>query len=263
MKILVQSDDYGFTKGVVAGMCDAFENGIITSTGLFANMPIAPYAVERIKAYPHICLGIDINVTSGPCLADPALLPTLADQTTGWFVPSSVRAKDPRWGKEDVFKPYEEVVIEARAQVERYIQLVGHKPEYLQTHSCSGSQNYLNAIRDVAHEYGIPFAREVYEAYNIFTLMEHPQGDPWSFENQMVDKEAQMLRLLEENRDREYVCLPSHCGFVDHDLMTLTRCHISRAYDHAYLVSPKIKEWIKAHNAQLISYRDLPMPGAN
>ena len=32
MKILVQSDDYGFTKGVVAGMCDAFENGLITAT---------------------------------------------------------------------------------------------------------------------------------------------------------------------------------------------------------------------------------------
>ena len=76
MKVLVQSDDYGFTRGVVAGMCDAFARGIITSTGLFANMPIAEYAVEQVKKYPHICLGIDINVSSGPSVADPKLLPT-------------------------------------------------------------------------------------------------------------------------------------------------------------------------------------------
>ena len=81
MKILVQSDDYGFTRGVIAGMVDAFERGIITSTGLFANMPCCEEAVKRIQAYPHICLGIDINVTSGPCVSDPQSLPTLVNAT--------------------------------------------------------------------------------------------------------------------------------------------------------------------------------------
>lgn len=259
MKILVQSDDYGFTKGVVAGMCDAFENGLITATGLFANMPIAAYAVERIKQYPQICLGIDINVSSGPCVADPAQLPTLVDQATGCFIPTSVRVRDPRWGQ-DVFKPYEEVVIEASAQIETFIRLTGRKPEYLQTHSTSGSKQYLRALRDVAHQYGIPFSLEVYQAYGIQLLMKQPAGDPWSYENQTVDKVEQMLELLEENQDKEYVCMPSHCGFVDHDLMVLSRCNLSRAYDHAYLVSPRIKQWIQDHGAQRISYRDLPMP---
>lgn len=62
MKILVQSDDYGFTRGVVAGMCDAFARGIITSTGLFANMPICEEAVRKAQAFPQLCLGIDINL---------------------------------------------------------------------------------------------------------------------------------------------------------------------------------------------------------
>lgn len=164
MKILVQSDDYGFTKGVVDGMCDAFENGIITATGLFANMPICDYAVQRIKNYPHICLGIDINVTSGPSVCDPAALPTLVNQNTGWFIQTSERMKDPRW-PQDVFKPYDEVLLEACAQIEKFIKLTGKKPEYLTSHSSSGSKTYLAAICDAAHQYGIPFSKEVYKKY--------------------------------------------------------------------------------------------------
>ena len=39
MKLLVQGDDYGFTKGVTYGILDAIDNGILRNTGLFANMP--------------------------------------------------------------------------------------------------------------------------------------------------------------------------------------------------------------------------------
>ena len=51
--------------------------------------------------------------------------------------------------------------------------------------------------------------------------------------------------------------LPSHCGFVDAELMKMSRCNIDRAYDHEYLTSPLIKEWIKNNDAELISFRDL------
>lgn len=258
MKILVQSDDYGFTRSVVAGMCDAFERGIITSAGLFANMPICEEAVRKIQAFPHICLGIDINVSSGPCVSDPSSLPTLVNLETGQFIQTSQRMKDPRWGQ-DVFKPYDECYREACAQIEKFIAVTGHLPEYLQSHSTSGSLQYLAAIRDAAHRYDIPFSYEVREKYAIHVLMPQCEGDPYSYENQTVDRVALMLEQLNAHQDAEYVCLPSHCGFVDAELMSLSRCNLARAYDHAYLTSPSIRAWIDDHHAQLISYRDLPM----
>ena len=92
MKILVQSDDYGFTKPITDSVCDSIDmGGIITSTGLFTNMPYREYAVERMKAYPQICLGIDINCSTGPCVADPKLLPHLVNQETGRFIQTSER----------------------------------------------------------------------------------------------------------------------------------------------------------------------------
>ena len=85
------------------------------------------------------------------------------------------------------------------------------------------------------------------------------EGDPYSYENQTIDRVEVMLQQLEAHQQDEIVCLPSHCGFVDAELMALSQRNLARAYDHAYLTSPKIKAWIHDHHAQLISYRDLPM----
>ena len=81
MKLLVQGDDYGFTKGVTYGILDAIDNGVLRNTGMFPNMPIAPWAAEQWKAKdrPQACLGIDFNIVSGPSTAAPKSVPSLVD----------------------------------------------------------------------------------------------------------------------------------------------------------------------------------------
>lgn len=69
--------------------------------------------------------------------------------------------------------------------------------------------------RDAAHHYGIPFSYEVREKYSIRVLMPQCEGDPYSYENQTVDRVALMLDLLDKYQTEDIVCLPSHCGFVD------------------------------------------------
>ena len=55
MKLLVQGDDYGFTKGVTYGILDAIDNGVLRNTGLFANMPFIDYrpAVKCQRDHRH------------------------------------------------------------------------------------------------------------------------------------------------------------------------------------------------------------------
>ena len=115
----------------------------------------------------------------------------------------------------------------------------------------------MEAIRDVAHKYDIPFSEDVFKKYGFKIGIKMVHGDPWSYENQTIDKVKQTLDILEENRDAEYLLLGSHCGFVDRELMDMTRCNIARAYDHAYLVSDEVKNWLTIHGYELISYRDL------
>ena len=47
-KLLIQGDDFGFTKGVTYGIADAIDCGVLRNTGLFANMPAAALAAEPL-----------------------------------------------------------------------------------------------------------------------------------------------------------------------------------------------------------------------
>ena len=96
MKLLVQGDDFGFTRGVTLGIVDSIDRGILRNTGLFTNMPSAPFAVSFMKDRPHVCFGIDFNLVSGPSVSDPKTIRHLVDDN-GEFIRSGVRLKDPRF----------------------------------------------------------------------------------------------------------------------------------------------------------------------
>ena len=49
MKLLVKGDDYGITKSVTYGIIEAFDHWILTSSGMFTNMEIAPRAAQYVK----------------------------------------------------------------------------------------------------------------------------------------------------------------------------------------------------------------------
>lgn len=151
MKLLTQSDDYGFTRGVTCGILDAIENGVVRNTGLFVNMPESEHAASFIQDYPQVCFGIDFNIVSGDPVSDPELLPDLVDQD-GHFIRSTVKMADPRFGKEELW-PYEQVLTELRAQLKHFVRLAGQPPEYLHGHSISrSSPAYIRAIRTLSEE---------------------------------------------------------------------------------------------------------------
>ena len=101
MKLIIQSDDLGITEAVSCGIARAAREGAITCTGLFSNMPAAPFAVELMKPYPQICLGEDINLVAGRPCADPEKVPSLV-QKNGLFLTSGMHwAIDQKDGDQD------------------------------------------------------------------------------------------------------------------------------------------------------------------
>ncbi|MBE5781479.1 MAG: ChbG/HpnK family deacetylase, partial [Clostridiales bacterium] len=168
MKLLTQADDYGFTRGVTAGIIDAIENGMLRNTGMFTNMPSAVPAAALVEKYPHVCFGIDFNLVSGPCISDPALIPHLVDDE-GNYIRSSVRIKDPRWqteeGRREMF-PAEEVNREIRAQYDKFIELTGKKPGYLHGHSIS-PETYNEAIMALSEETGVPYSMDIFKKVGV------------------------------------------------------------------------------------------------
>ncbi len=264
-KLLFQSDDYGISRGVTAGILDGIANGIIKNTGLFVNMEHSEEAAAKIRDV-DVCLGIDINLVAGKPVSDPALVPHLIDKNGNFRSSRQILAHNRLLSSagfissfEDDPYPYEEVLIETENQLKKFVQLVGRLPEYFHAHSLC-TPNTDRAAREIAEKYGI---------YRSFQMINDHSYDHLpcsvgavkgaSLEDQLaVDIEQDLLSVslpsLKEDRVGYYVC---HCGYIDDELFSHTSLTVRRMKDLAGAMSPRVKEYIAANQIQLITYRDL------
>lgn len=94
-RLLLQSDDYGITHGVSAGILRVIQDGVIRNTGMFVNMESSKEAADLIKDR-DVCLGIDINYVAGKPITDPKKVPHLVDEN-GYFHTSRRILKRRSW----------------------------------------------------------------------------------------------------------------------------------------------------------------------
>ncbi len=270
MKLLVQGDDFGFTKGVIYGIVDAIDNGILRNTGLFANSPYAPLAVSYMdERRDKVCFGIDFNLVSGPSLLNKSDIPHLIDDS-GMFISSGKRIHDERFkteeGRREMF-PYEEVYKELRAQYDRFVELTGgHKPGYLAPHSL-GHETYNEAMAQISKETGVPLAMELqkkYEFANLFFILMQEKTDKAS-QNKTFDASDQLNKNTtqavidhwDELMSHEYASIGQHPGYLDVELLQMSSLSLERIRDHQMMTSPVIKKMIEDSGVELITYYDL------
>ena len=64
-RLVVTADDFGLTRGVVEGIVEAHEIGIVTSTSLMVNAPAAEDAFEEARRLPSLATGLHFVLTFG------------------------------------------------------------------------------------------------------------------------------------------------------------------------------------------------------
>ena len=255
MKLLIQSDDYGITKGVSYGIIEGIKNGVIKCTGMFTNMPSTKEAAEMIANYPEVCLGIDINLVTGKPVSDPKDVPSLIKEN-GYFYDSRERRKlDAECESHDHIN-YEEAYIEAKAQIEKFIELMGRKPEYLHGHAY-GSPTINKIHERLSEEYGIIRTHATLQEKGV-KMAKSWYTVPFSLEQQMnLSTKNYLVEDKGEVLGNEVAAIISHCGYVDAPLFDLSSFTVIRAKDLEAMLSDEMKEWIKTNNIELITYRDL------
>ena len=75
--LIVNADDLGWTDGVNRGILEAFHHGIVTSTSLLANGAAFAGGVEAARSAPGLGVGVHLNLSDGPPLADREIITTL------------------------------------------------------------------------------------------------------------------------------------------------------------------------------------------
>lgn len=266
MKLLLQSDDYAITRAVSRGVVYGIKNGLIRNTGMFTNMPWSEECAAWIR--PHldrVCLGIDLNISTGRPLSRPEDIPSLVAPDGRFFTSWESRRLDSGMAdlehtcEEDLFREFE-------AQLLRFIQLMGQKPGYIHSHAYT-SPRILKVQRELAGRYRIPFASDVWKRIAGVDVTEY--RIPWyqkpaTLENQ---RDSSLKDYILQNSARllsqEYCLIVGHMGYVDRELMDLSTYHLYRLNDLDAVTSPEIRQWVEENRVELITYRDLDNIEAN
>ena len=127
--LIVNADDLGWTDGVNRGILEAFHHGIVTSASLLANGAAFSGAVEAARSAPGLGVGVHLNLSNGPPVADREIVTRLLNDE-GEFAggPESLLLRRARRGL-----PLEEVETEWDAQIQK-VRDAGITPTHLDGH---------------------------------------------------------------------------------------------------------------------------------
>ncbi|MEY8292684.1 ChbG/HpnK family deacetylase [Carnobacteriaceae bacterium 52-44] len=265
MDLLFQSDDFGITEAVTLGIIKGIEEGIIRNTGLFVNMESSKFAASFISKYPDCCFGLDINLVAGKPLSDPKDIPSLVDGN-GRFISSIERFKKETKNKqngitiefeEEPFH-YEDVLVEMEAQILKFIDLVGKKPEYIHPHSVV-TPSTIKAFRKLSKKYNLKFSMDFLTENNFYMLPLDWNIKPiFKVEEQLkTDVTENTLKVLEGGLKHKKSVLICHAGYVDANLLDVSSYSLIRVRDLEMATSKELLKYIKENDINLITYRDI------
>lgn len=124
-RLVVVADDFGLSPGVVEGIAEAHEAGIVSSTSLMVNAPAAEAAFEAARRLPALATGLHFVLTLGRPMGPSGPLERLLDGDGAFRRNGS--------GAHEFARP-DEVREELRAQLRAFEKGVGRPPTHIDGH---------------------------------------------------------------------------------------------------------------------------------
>ena len=285
-RLIVNADDFGFTRGVNTGIVRAFTEGILTSTTLMANGEAFDHAIALVRENPALGVGCHLAAVGGKAISgeanhlasDDGSLPKTLTELIMKLARRAIRSSD--------------IEREFAAQVERVIA-AGIRPTHLDTHKHTAIHPaVMQALARVANDFNIrrirfPFEmsghaakgrisrarKKIYfkqRAVSLVTTVAARQfrNVARKYALQMPDffRGVALTGLL----DSEAVCnvilslregtteLMCHAGLYDNELEHgATRLKRERQQEFEALLDSKVKKQIEEQGIALINYGEL------
>jgi predicted glycoside hydrolase/deacetylase ChbG (UPF0249 family) len=244
-RLIVNADDFGFTRDVNEGIVYAHRNGILTAATLMATGPAFDHAVELARETPTLDLGVHLVLVDAE-----GYPPTLARLTAAVLL-----------GRIPIY--------ERLAGQVRKILDAGIQPSHLDTHKHTHLlPQVLDAVARISSEFRIPWIRRLVPAPVPFLQQigqarlirrgcrttDYFEGFEMTGRFQAADL-ASLIRRLPEGAT-EFMC---HPGFCREELRAArTRLKASRQIELDALTSGQVRQALEESSVTLVRYRDLP-----
>lgn len=241
IKMIINADDFGLSRGVNYGIVDAFKNGILTSTTLMMNTPGLEHAIELSKQYPDLKIGLHLNIALGKPLTKGQSLVGHGGQ---FIKPKNL---DPNH-----FFSEEEVYDEIEAQYEKFLLLLGRKPTHLDSHLFTTDSNDIMrkcAIR-LADKYHLPLRNYDIKGFQHVRFVQYRTYQAEVGLNYIYDNIQDIVKY-------DYTEIMTHPAYMDSYIMNKSSYNLKRLEELDFLTNERTKQMIKDYNIDLISYEDV------
>lgn len=157
-QLIVNGDDFGYTRGVNRAILAAYRSGILTSTSLLANGAAFADAVERAQQEPSLDVGCHVNLVEGAPVLQASHLPHLVGADGKFCGAVRLGLKLLRGAV-----PAKEIERESIAQIEKLLR-AGIAVSHLDTHQHTHLHpRVAGALGKAAQQFGIRWIRRPFE----------------------------------------------------------------------------------------------------
>jgi len=234
-RLIINADDFGFTRDVNAGIVQAHREGVVTSTTLMANGDAFEDAIRLAQETPALDVGCHLVLVQGPSVLDGRPLPETPLQLI--------------FHKIDAYA-------ELRAQIQK-ILAAGIRPTHLDSHKHTHLlPGVFRAVVRLAQEFSIPYVRRPLPSIDYYRRLARASGVRMTdhligFRLTGTLTEDTLAAALERLPDgeTEFLC---HPGLLGPELTRAgTRLKESRVRELEALTSPRIRALISAKGVRL------------
>jgi|UniRef100_A0A7C5ESE7 hopanoid biosynthesis associated protein HpnK len=281
-RVIFTADDFGLSPLLNQAVALAYGAGLLRCASLMAGGPAVDQALTLSRQLPGLCLGVHLTLIQGRAVLPPQALPRLVDAAgrfsqnpvlTGW-----------RYFNNPSLLP--EISRELRAQIETVLE-AGLTPWYLNSHlNLHLHPRLAPLVVDLAREYAIPALRLAREDWRttlwlapqgkfpkmalglIFTVLSRRTRSLAVAAGLVVNDhlfglthhgrltEDHLLRLIPQLRPGVTEILSHPATGVDPVLKQAHPAYL-REGEFLALLSPRLKEVLRAQGVEVTSYRDL------
>lgn len=231
MKLLiVNADDFGLSAGINAGIVQAHEHGIVTSTSLMVRQGAAEQAAALAKRLPRLGVGLHIDLWESAFREDAWVkLYAWTDDT-----PAAIER-------------------EVRAQLARFRELMGREPDHIDTHQhVHRREPAATVVRRAARAIGLPLRGDGTARYVGGFYGQDDIGGPYP-EGISVARLIELLDALEPGLT-ELGCHPGHV--TAGDSLDSTAYRMERSVECNTLCDPRVLARAARGDIVLTSYAD-------
>lgn len=258
-KLIINADDFGYSRGVNYGIIDSYRLGVLTSTSIMAGMPGFDHAVTLAKENPELGVGVHLTLTFGSTCTNG--LEVIAKNNHFNYV-------DPRETNKLIIDPAE-IEQELTAQLEK-VYAAGIQPTHLDSHHHVHKEKGVQEIvQHLARKYKLPL-RWGYATQNKISDISHVDKLIMDFDEVVeqvkvpLNKESSDLKcyikqLIQEilESSGQVVELMTHPGYVDQFLSMNSSMNQVRAKEVAVLTAPFFADELEKAGIERISYAEL------